>query len=401
MALQDSITEYANWIVVKAKEFFAASIGKPAAEQAPHLLTGAASATTGVGGAILVGGFGAVSAVVNQIEYNAQKKNIAVFYDEELSAKLHKSVKKVDASDLESLEKGDTKKHIEENGTIKGAIRKERLIRNVGIAASFIASVATYALMGAVVGHPALAFDLPTVARVAVSVLTYMALKVPVVEFAKSMLGLNKETTHDKIVEIAKDRRQGKSITREQVVEVFVSGNKDLSQYVEDHFGKKYEALALADKVNVAENLAKILPIDTITANINSGVTSASELAFTVEGQMSGVLPKAPEKREHRSMLESFKHKCQHIAAKVGQIFTPKQEEQAMPIPHLMEPLEKREMWLDTNSHGNLHLSEQPAQSQPSHVERVGRGKSEQQGSHAERILAARANTMPASQTIH
>jgi len=402
MQLPVGISAFADWLGLKFKEGGTAAVGKPATEAASgavaaggaaHVGAGAGAAFSGVGGAVLIGGFGAVSAIVNQIEFNAAKDKIARFYDEELAAKLGKTAKKIGGSDVGVLETGDVKKHIAENNTIKEALRRERTIRNVGIAASFIASIATFTLMGAIVGHPPLAIDWGTAARITVSVLTYMALKVPVVELAKTMFGLNKETTHDKIIEIAKDRRQGKSVTREQVVEVFVSGNKDLAAYVEDHFGKEYEKLSLADKVNVAEQLSALLPIDTITANINAGTTNASELAFTVDGQVSGVLPKAPEKNESRSMIDAFKHKCQHMANKVGAIFRPEKA----------DDIASMNMQSDSAKHAPNQHQYLADHTRTDHAARVGRAPPEMSASQVDRLAQARAAqiTAPTSQTVH
>lgn len=319
------ITEPLGNGFAKIKESFVAGSGKLGIEvssgtsAAAHAGSGVGAAFQGLASPLVLGGFAGLSAIVNQMEYMHERDKIASFYDEELAAKLRKSIKKVGAGDLDTLESGDRKEGLQSNHTIKEALTHERWKRNVGIAASFVASLAVFTLMHAIM--PGAAGVIPTLAKVAVSVLSYMAIKSPIAAMGNSMLGLNKETTHEKIVAIAKGRAQGKSISREQVTEVFVSGNKDLSGYVHSHFGKKYDDLALADKVAVAQQLSALIPIETITQNINAGVTNASELAFTVEGQISGVLPKRPEERAKPSMISAFGERCQHLAQSVTGYF--------------------------------------------------------------------------------
>ena len=334
------------------KALVTAGLGKLGVETgvAENSLVAAAGASSGtVAGVILYGGFGVVSAVVNQIEYGAARGRIADFYQEELAAKLGKPKGKVRDDDIDILANGDKSKGIAANHAIAHEIAHERKIRNLGIGASFIASLAVYTLMhsfmdavaeavapGASLLAPVAITGMGLAAKVIVGVLTYAAIKNPLMKAGKVLFGLNKTTTHDLIAGIAKDREHGKGITREQVVEVFISANKQLAEYVEQKYGAEYEHLPLAEKVRVSAELATILPADKIAHNINLGTANASELAFTAQGDISGVLPKVPmdkaEDPSKKSLLGRIGHKCRNMVKAINGTLHP---EKAHPIATL------------------------------------------------------------------
>ncbi len=45
----------------------------------------------------------------------------------------------------------------------------------------------------------------------------------------------------------------------------------------------------MADKQKAADEIGKLVPLEQLTADINSGKVNVTELAFAVEGQISGV----------------------------------------------------------------------------------------------------------------
>jgi hypothetical protein len=321
-------------VVVAGAETIAAGGAHGGHAAAPTILAAfGLGAGNSMAGMALLGGFGVVSAVTNHVEYLHERAEIGHFYREEIAAQNHKKNGHANDYDLSNVENGNARAGVKQNHVIKEAVDRERAHRNLGVAASFIASIAVFTLLEAVgMPHAAIGFSLPFMSQVVVGVLSYLAIKAPLVKAGAALLGLNKETTHERIEEMARDRANGKSITREQVVEVFVSANKELASYVEHTFGKEYEALSLADKVRVAEELSNILPIDKIASSINKGVTNASELAFTVDGQVSGVLPKTPEREQHPSTFQRFAEKCKHMVHSVGHMF---HSEKAHPIAEI------------------------------------------------------------------
>jgi len=354
----------------------------------------AAAGAESMFGMVIFGGFGVLSAITNQIEYMHERADIANFYREELSAQHKKPQNQLTDADLTAAENGDPAHGITVNKTIKQAVAKERGFRNLGIASSFIASVAVFTLLEAVVAHSA-TFQLGLfLAKAAVGVLTYMAIKEPLMRVGTKVFGLDKETTHDKIEELAKDRAKGMAVTREQVVEIFISANDELANYVERSFGQSYEELRLADKVRVADELAKHIPVDKIVHNINLGTTNASELAFTVEGQFSGVLPKGPEMQKPASAFQQFASTCKHMLHSVTGLFG---AEKAKNIEHVNK-LEKAHAMTPVSERGD----ESPIveMNTPTFAERVGRTSAQHKPYVQQLAERSQQVTMPGSNTL-
>ena len=392
MAEKEGIWHALKEVFAKVQEYTFIGGGKLASEMTAEtlMLSVAGGSANAAFGLVLAGGFGVVSTVANQMEYNHRRNHVAEFYEEELAAKLKKSGKTIVGKDLSALDEG--KDGVETNRTIQEELTKQRWLRNVGIGASFLSSIAAFALVSLVMPPHAAGVGLMVV-KGAASLLAYLTIKTPVAKIGATLMGVNYETTHEKIVGIAKDRDRGRSITREQVVDVFVSANKQLADFVEAQFGKPYDKLVLADKVRVAEELQHLLPIDEIAKNITLGVTNASELAFTVDGQASGVAPKLPERTEKESLLQSFSHKCKQMAHSITHMFERKHDYE--PVVIAQPPAIKTRIPI------SFDQLEEPAPSR-SFVERVG-GKHDTSMGYAKRVRdeqLARVE-MPASNTLH
>lgn len=387
-----------------------AGAGSGVLEQIGIALPTAANGT--MAGAFLYGGFGVLSAVTNQIEYGAARGRVADFYHEELAAKLGKAPSAVRDDDIDVLAKGDPARGIPANKVIDDKIHHERSIRNIGIGASFLASLAVCTLMSTLIGGVAaaagaavgakitLGFGMAIAAKVLVGVLAYSAIKRPLVNVGESLLGLNHATTHDLIVGVAKDREHGKSISREQVVEIFISANRQISEYVSERYGAEYEHLALADKVRVANDLANVLPVDKIARSINLGTSNASELAFTVEGDVSGVLPKAPTEPSGQAapetFLSRFGHKCRNVVKAINHALHP---ETAHPIAQISAINHAARQSMPREESPVVEFNEQG----PSFVERLGRGQQEAGKSHVAQLAERSAQeqvTLPGSNTL-
>ncbi len=360
------------------------AVGKPAVESTVGGAVAAGQAS--LANVMFFGGFGVLSAVTNQIEYINERADIANFYREEIASKTGKSVAGVTDEDLSLVEKGDRNRDIASNKVIGEAVGKERGFRNLGVATSFVASLAVFALMETLGVHVPMDFTVAFAGKVAVSVITYMGIKAPLTRVGAAVFGLNKKTTHEKIQEIAKDREEGKAISREQVVEIFVSANKALEEHVKEHFGRSYDELALADKVRLAAELSNVLPIDKITHNINLGATNAAELAFTVQGDMSGVLPKAPKHSVPSTAFGKFADKCKGIIHSMTGMFG---AEKADPIAEIAAINSTQQPPVQTSAQGE----ESPIveMNEPNFRDRVGRGGADHSKGHVEQLAERRA----------
>jgi hypothetical protein len=266
------------------EENTALAVGKKGAEFGGGAIAGAGFSES-IALASTLGLMAAVSAGITQWEYGHERKQLRDFYKDEIAAKLGKDPKSVNDRDMDALAKGAGR---EANHTIAGMLRKLKRQRNVGIVVSTVATLGTYGIMHT----PAIiATALPFLGSVIVGLSIYYAIKKPLHYLADKAFGLNKETTHDRIADIQKDRDAGKTISREQVISVFVAANPELSAFIKSQYGKEFDKLDVAHKLRITENIGKLVHIDELTDSLNLGHIRVAELAFAAEGQASGVKP--------------------------------------------------------------------------------------------------------------
>ncbi len=278
----------------------AASIGSSAA----GYVGSSAVAFKGLGGIVTIGLAATVSAVLTQMDYIHRKDNLKDLYKEELSHKLHKPAKKLTRDDLDEASKS--------NHVIDEEMHRNRKQRNYGIALSFMASMASLAVVmivlpevltlafGAIAAEAAVAGIGGFFLKAAVGLVTYHAVKDPLHWVADKLFGIDERTTNDLIVNIKRDREAGKIISREQIMAVFVASNPELDKYIVSEYGKHFDDLPLGAKQKATQELSHMLPLDKLTLEINSGKVNVSELAFAVEGQASGVSHTVAQPHEER-----------------------------------------------------------------------------------------------------
>ena len=263
--------------------------------QVASYLPAAASVIKGTGGLAVIGLAAGVSAGLTQMDYQHRKDSLAEMYKEEISLKLGKKIDGVGRSDLDKL--------APTNYVIDEELRRNSKQRTFGVALSFIASMASLAVIRIVL--PALLG--PTLGigvegaqsfmqeagtfliRGAAALITYQLVKDPLHAIADKLFDIDKVTVNDGIVSIGNDRKAGKAISREQVLSVFVAAHPQLAQFIVRNFGQHYDNLSLDDKKRATTELNKIIPLDKLTLEINSGKTNVTELAFAVQGEISGV----------------------------------------------------------------------------------------------------------------
>ncbi len=261
----------------------------------------------------------ALSAALTQMSYNYKLHNIGQLYSEELEAKLGKPAGKLKDKDLEIIAKGDPSRGIEANKTIADALKKARRNRNIGVVLSVIASLASFALVNVAIGaemFSGMNGASATIAEMATGVVSYNMIKEPLKWITGRVLGLHKDTAHDRISDIERDHEKGKTISREQVFDVFVKASPELDAMIKLQYGKNYDDLGLSARQQITAALGPMIQLDRMVEGINSGRFNATELAFTVEGQSSGVVPKTEaEVPEKEGLLDKFKDGFTKLAA--------------------------------------------------------------------------------------
>jgi len=331
----------------------------------------------------------AISAGLTQMDYYHTRKKITDVYKEELAAKLKKPVNKVSANDLDTLAK--------ENHTFSEELHKAKRQRNYGIGLSFVASMASLAvvtlLLPAVIGMAGLApLAQPMLSgiggwglaewgalavKAVVGLFAYSAAKTPLHWIGDKLFDLEEKTTHDLIVSIKRDREAGKIISREQVLSVFADANPALNMLIVSEYGERFEKLDLAAKQKATEELSKIVPLNQLTDDINSGKVNVGELAFAVEGKISGV--------EHKEGAPRYEKRGMWAKIRGALSFKPHPKVEVVSVS-VQSPEAVAVAYAEEKS--------------GSFVKRLGLTKTDVSLGYVERLDQQAANT-PLSQTIH
>lgn len=285
---------------VVSKDFFA------------HLVQGASA---GFGANLVtigaMGGAAAVSAAIEQVEYKHKNIRLRETYQDEIRATLGKEGKSLTRYDLERVADG--------NRVIAEAMQKNSKQRNLGVVLSAVASVASLAII--LFAFPPIAAAsagwLTIAAKGIVGLATYTAISAPLHWVGDKYFEVNKKTTHDRIMELKRDRAHGKSISREQVFSVFVSADPDLSDRLRQRTnGRAYDVLDTESKQRLAAEIGGG-GLQQLTDDINAGRVHMTELAFAVVGQESGVKPHAPDTAHKPGLFTTVKDKLQQVAHSV------------------------------------------------------------------------------------
>jgi hypothetical protein len=301
---------------------------------------GGAAAGLGVLSNTAIGIAAFASLIMSQSSYRHRRAALYQMYKDEIAVKLGKEPGKVTAKDMDLLAKGNPEKGIEANKTLAEGLRKLKKRRNVSVLVTTAALLGTVAVLGALFA-PAGAAGAAAVtvtsqiAKAFVGFATYKLIESPMNWGANKMFGMSEPTTHERIAELNRGHKKGKPLSQEQVLGVFISGNKEISKHVEEQYGKKYDELSVQEKRGVAESCEPYLPLKTITENLNKGRVKISELAFSVEGQASGIAPKPVKEQpapgimgRARSMLHSIGQRLHRTRQHVEEV-----PQQAAPAP--------------------------------------------------------------------
>lgn len=290
-----------------------------------NLLNGAQPLTQGINGVftafgphagvvIGLGMMSAINASLAYAEYNSERREILDTYRDELSAKLGKDRRKLRYKDIDRVAEGSMEQGVESNHTLNQALQKARSYRNLNVGLSIFASLGSFALISiafppaapgaAIIAHGAA----EVITQAAIGLITYLSIKAPLKWIGEKVLGLDRETTHDRIVSLERDRARGRFITREQVLSVFVSANEELDTMIRKTHGKQFDKLKLAEQQQIAAEFGKLIGLDQLTDAINHRQMKASELAFTVEGQVSGFV-RAEDEPQAKGWFGALKEK--------------------------------------------------------------------------------------------
>lgn len=298
-----------------------AGSGLIAKEAVSTAVGGATAGFVNIFSIVGIGLASAASVMINQATYQSKRTSLREMYKDEVAAQLGKSPKKIKDKDIDLVAKGDPKNGIAGNKTIADELHKLTKRRNIGMLVTVVSLLGTLAIMSALVttgGIPVVAGLGAMVAKAFAGFAIHKVLESPIKWVSKKLFHLNDVTTHDRIAEISKEHRNGKVVPRAQVLGVFISANDELSKFVTSQYGKPYDQLSVQEKQAVVEALEQHIPIVKIAENLNAGRVKVSELAFAVEGKVSGVVPNSVKEPlslvgKARSALRGVGERLQHV----------------------------------------------------------------------------------------
>ena len=278
-----------------------------------------------IGGGI---GFASIaSAAINVIKYINLRSDVCDLYRDEIASKLGKSPEKVTVKDMDALAEGIPERGIPANKALAEELDNLRQERNIGIGVTIVSIMLAIPLAMAVMtgfGLPVVAlqtlFTAPTLpllgsfaTQLVVGFLSHKLLEYPIEKIGHEIFSIANETTHERIELLMKDRADGKTLSKEQVLGVFVGAKQEFSNFVESSFGKPYDKLDLKQKQSMLESFEQYIPLTNITASLNAGITEVSELAFLVQGDKSGVAPNMNPTAPNLSLKGKINHAVSHV----------------------------------------------------------------------------------------
>ena len=275
-----------------------------------------------------VGTIGAISAGLTLMDHHKRLDLLAEDYAEEIAAKLKKNPKDVTRDDLDIIAKGDPSRGIEPNHALQEKLSHERKCMGFSLLFSVAASLGAIALAPLLVGAIPMLAGLTGLAHVVVSgaagLLCYNAIKMPLHAMGDKLFGLDHETTIDRIKTIGEAVEQGQGISREQVLSLYASANPELANFIQSRFGGRLEDLPPETQQQAAAFMNRYLPLEAVAEAVNTKSICATELAFVVQGDTSGV-PLDAWQTPPKSMIDQMlgkatgmftqaEHKLEHFA---------------------------------------------------------------------------------------
>ena len=134
------------------------------------------------------------------------------------------------------------------------------------------------------------------------------------------VLGLKDPTVYERVQDIKRELRNGKTISVEQVFDLVLEANPTFRDSIQARYGKPFEKLPAATRQELMSTFNSAYPISQITADVNDGKRSGNELAFFVYGQESGVKPGEPVKEKDAAQPAKEKAKTIEIATEVPSV---------------------------------------------------------------------------------
>lgn len=271
-------------------------------------------------GTVAVGAVAGVSAYLVQKDFEHKRESLVERYRSEVGQLLGKAKDKVQEQDLAMVARGDFKKGIPANPSIRRELKNTWLNRNVNFVLATVVSVITFAAVHAIdmfvgdniggslhhiVGEGnalGAMFDAVRNGNFAdfreigglmlrnglIGLVTYHGMKTPAHWAAAEILDIDERTVNDRITEIKRTLGHGRDVQPEQVLGTFIHAHHDIEEQIEAEYGKKFDKMSHKQQGELLSVVQEYMNVKEITDNINHGRMRPEELVFAAYGQSSG-----------------------------------------------------------------------------------------------------------------
>lgn len=305
----------------------ALSISGPAAAAAVPVGEVIMSSTAGLLSVVAGGG---ISAYMNHLEHQHNERQLCERYRDEIAGFQVKDPRAIGIADLKDVAK--------QNPTFGEELRRNDITRNLKTGAAIVGTLFAFAaVFAAITFFPPLAGLAAASAAGGLGATLGMGLISGVLGFVSlqgarhaithagnKLFGIDKPSPLDRVQDIVRQQKQEKVVTPAQVLGVFVAAQPELAHEVKKEFGGKYEELSVSQKIQAVELFGERFGVAELARKVNAGEIYAQELAFSVHGQSSGVVPDASWKEKLFSATQEQFGQVQEKLSQVKDTITDK-----------------------------------------------------------------------------
>lgn len=302
-----------TWPVQDAMHLLHSTEAVRTGASAHHAFTGINSLGSSMGGLLGVAAGTGISAYLNHLVHGEHERTIVDRYRQQIGSVVGKHESQVNVDDLYHVAYG--------NPSLDEELDRNRGMRNLRTVSTLVGTTLAFAAVFAAVSlFPPLAalgaaaaaggiFSAAGVgfigASMAISFAVLHTVGKGMLAIGKKAFGYDKPNVEDHVNGLDDLIRDGVSLSPEKVMGVYVAASPEMQAQIQGAFGTSYDKLPREQQVQAEQMFGNGLPLEELTAAINSRQMSPRELIFTVHGQTSGMYsPLAPAPVGHQAAQE-------------------------------------------------------------------------------------------------
>ena len=245
----------------------------------------------------------AVSAVNTQFMHAHNEEMLTHHYRDEIASVLHIKPSKVGIEQLYTVAYGNKAAGIPANPVLKHALERNDIDRMSSLVTHGASALLSISLASNILGDGSqingainkVAGDIMPKLGVGMMAGALDFVVHSVLDFAAShVTGLNRPSVEERITDIRNEVGRGFNVSPERVFSLYVQADERLANDIQQTFHQPYDTLPSHMQERIVDMYDRNFSVKEKTRYINERRMSASELAFTVEGQASGIPLTAP-----------------------------------------------------------------------------------------------------------